>query len=103
MQAIFSVRRRWLLLTMTVATSARRSSDSRTAFDSSLCTSSRWDACSKKTIAALGEKRYRNLPKDLTAYERRVALSEIREESADKFRITVAELNRIRKANKLTY
>lgn len=49
------------------------------------------------------KKMFRALPKDLSAYERRIALSEIREESANKFKISVAELNRIRKDNDLSY
>ncbi len=45
----------------------------------------------------------KKLPADLSKYERRVALSEIRSETARKFSITVAELNEIREANKLDY
>lgn len=54
-------------------------------------------------ILAYYKKRFKKLPKDLSAYERRVALSEIREESANKFKISVAELNSIRKDNNLSY
>lgn len=68
-------------------------------------TAKKTDATSQKhkEILAYYKKRYQNLPNDLSAYERRVALSEIREESADKFKISVSELNRIRKAYKLSY
>ena len=63
------------------------------------------DSTSKRhrEILAYYKKRYQNLPRDLSAYERRVALSEIREESANKFKISVAKLNSIRKDNNLSY
>lgn len=54
-------------------------------------------------ILAHYEKLYKNLPTDLTAYERRVALAEIRDLSARKFSISVEELNRIRKVAQLDY
>ena len=47
--------------------------------------------------------RYTNLPGDLSTYEKKIALNEIREETADKFKITLAQLNKIRKDNKLNY
>jgi hypothetical protein len=43
------------------------------------------------------------LPGDLSSYERRVALSEIRNETAEKFSITVSRLNSIRKEHDLEY
>ncbi len=49
------------------------------------------------------KKRYSELPGDLSNYERRVALTEIREETAQKFAITVSELDKIRKKNNLNY
>jgi len=49
------------------------------------------------------KKRYSELPGDLSNYERRVALTEIREETAQKFAITVSELDKIRKNNNLNY
>ena len=48
-------------------------------------------------------QRYRRLPKDLSSYELKVAVNEIREETAKKFNITIADLNRIRSENKLDY
>ena len=56
-----------------------------------------------KEILAYYKQRYQGLPNDLSAYERRIALSEIRQESADKFKISVTELNNIRKTYKLSY
>lgn len=49
------------------------------------------------------KKRYTDLPKDLSDYERKIAISEIREETASKFSISLSELNRIRKDYKLSY
>ena len=49
------------------------------------------------------KKRYQRLPQDLSSYEQKVALGEIRQETAKKFSITVAELNRIRSEHELTY
>jgi hypothetical protein len=54
-------------------------------------------------ILAYYKERFRNLPSDLSAYERKAALTEIRIESAEKFAISVDELNRIRKKNNLDY
>jgi len=42
------------------------------------------------------------LPADLSAYERRVALNEIRDETTRKFSITTKDLDSIREVNKLT-
>ena len=44
-----------------------------------------------------------DLPGDLSAYERRVALSEIRNDTARKFAITISQLNSLRKENNLDY
>jgi len=49
------------------------------------------------------KKAVNDLPEDLSAYERRVALSEIRTETARKFAITVSKLNSLRKENNLEY
>ena len=49
------------------------------------------------------ENRYKALPGDLSEYEKRVALNEIRDETARHFNITVAELNNIRKSNEINY
>ncbi len=49
------------------------------------------------------KQRYRELPGDLSSYEQTVAIREVRQETADKFKITVAELNRIRSEHKLDY
>lgn len=46
---------------------------------------------------------YKDLPKDLSPYEKRVALDEIREKTAKKFSITIAQLDKIRKDNDLDY
>lgn len=42
------------------------------------------------------------LPADLSAYERSIALAEIRDQTARKFAITAKDLQKIREANKLT-
>ena len=49
------------------------------------------------------KQRYTDLPKDLSEYERTIALSEIREETASKFSISLTELSKIRKEYKLNY
>lgn len=49
------------------------------------------------------KKAVNDLPGDLSAYERRVALSEIRNETAQRFSITVSRLNSLRKANNLDF
>ena len=43
------------------------------------------------------------LPTDLSAYEYRVAVAEVRSETAAKFNVTVARLDEIREANNLDY
>ena len=48
-------------------------------------------------------KAIEQLPGDLTAYERRVALFETRQETAQKFSITVAQLNEIRTEHSLDF
>jgi len=54
-------------------------------------------------ILAYYRNRFRELPADLSDYERKAALSEIRQETATKFSVTVTELNEIRKTYKLDY
>jgi len=54
-------------------------------------------------ILAYYKNRYGALPGDLSSYERKAALTEIRQETVDKFAITLAELDQIRKSNKLDY
>ena len=54
-------------------------------------------------ILSYYKKRYRDLPKDLSPYEKRVALVEIRDETAQKFSIPLSELDKIRADNKLDY
>lgn len=49
------------------------------------------------------KKRYAALPKDLSNYEKRIALSEIREETSQRFSISLKELSEIRKKYKLAY
>lgn len=48
-------------------------------------------------------KKHRDLPADLTEYERKVSLYEIRLETARKYEITLTELKRIRNEGGLTY
>ncbi len=54
-------------------------------------------------ILSYYKKAVNDLPGDLSAYERRIALSEIRNETAKKFTITVSQLNSLRKDNNLDY
>lgn len=49
------------------------------------------------------KKRYHSLPNDLSAYERKVALGEIRSETADKYGLSMSELESLRKKYDLTY
>ena len=56
-----------------------------------------------KQILSYYKKRYRSLPKDLSPYEKKVALAEIRDETAQKFSIPLSELNKIRTNNELDY
>ncbi len=70
-------------------------------------------ATKSKTTAAVPNKhleiltyyknRYQTLPGDLSAYERKAALNEIRQETITKFSISMADLDQLRKANKLDY
>ncbi len=48
-------------------------------------------------------KKYQSLPKDLSPYEKEVAVKEIREETARKFSLTLDEFDKIRKKSKLDY
>ncbi len=56
-----------------------------------------------KQILGYYKKRYRDLPKDLSPYEKKVALAEIRDETARKFSISLEEFDKIRTENKLDY
>jgi hypothetical protein len=58
---------------------------------------------SREEILSFYKSGYRDLPKDLSPYERRVALTELRDKTARKFSITLAELTKIRNANNLDY
>lgn len=63
------------------------------------------DSISKEheRILSYYKKRFKNLPTDLTDYEKRVAINEIREETAQKYAITLAEFKSLRKKYKLNY
>ncbi|KAA3633852.1 MAG: hypothetical protein DWP97_08250 [Calditrichaeota bacterium] len=54
-------------------------------------------------IANYYKQRYSDLPKDLSVYEKKIAVSEIRQETIDKFSISTSELNTIRKKYNLSY
>lgn len=54
-------------------------------------------------ILSYYKKRYETLPKDLSEYEMRVALAEIREETTTKFSISLSELETIRRKSGLTF
>ncbi|MEA1980558.1 MAG: hypothetical protein U9N54_06255, partial [candidate division Zixibacteria bacterium] len=47
--------------------------------------------------------RFKKLPADLSNYERRISLNEIKEETAQKFEISLVELKNIRAKYKLKY
>jgi len=47
-------------------------------------------------LLAFYKKRFESLPGDLTNYERRVALTEIRQETVRKYSMSVTDLNKIR-------
>lgn len=49
------------------------------------------------------KKRYSDLPSDLSPYEKKISLSEIREETASKFSITLKKLTKIRNEYNLNY
>lgn len=49
------------------------------------------------------KNKYRSLPSDLSDYERKVAISEIRDETARQYKITVAELNKLRSDNNIDF
>ena len=54
-------------------------------------------------ILAYYKNRYKELPGDLSVYEKKAALSEIRQDTATKFAISLVELSEIRKTYKLEY
>ena len=54
-------------------------------------------------VLAYYKDRYKKLPSDLSDYEKRIALNEIKEETAQKFKISLAELRNIRDKYKLKY
>ena len=54
-------------------------------------------------ILSYYKNRYKSLPTDLTDYEKKVAINEIREETARKYSITLAELKSLREKHKLNY
>jgi hypothetical protein len=54
-------------------------------------------------ILAYYQLRFKTLPGDLSEYERKVAVKEIKQETMDKFAITAVQLDRIRSDNNLTY
>lgn len=54
-------------------------------------------------ILSYYKKRHKSLPTDLTDYEKKVAVNEIREETARKYTITLAELKSLREKHKLNY
>ena len=60
-------------------------------------------ASEHEQILSYYKKRYRALPGDLSPYEMKVALREIRDETAQKFSVSLRELNKIRKDNNLEY
>lgn len=56
-----------------------------------------------REILAYYKDRFKTLPTDLSEYERKVAVNEIRQETIQKFAITTVQLDRIRSDNNLTY
>lgn len=54
-------------------------------------------------LLAYYKKRYESLPGDLSNYERKVALTEIRQETARKYSMSITDLNKIREKNNIDY
>jgi len=46
---------------------------------------------------------YETLPSDLSSYEKKIAIGELREKTAAKFKITLEQMNKIRRDSKLNY
>jgi hypothetical protein len=63
------------------------------------------DSVSKEheQILSYYQKRYKDLPADLTDYEKKVAVNEIREDTARKYAITLAEFKSLREKYKVNY
>lgn len=55
------------------------------------------------TILAHYKQLYLALPADLSAYEKRVALDEIRQKTAMKYNVSLTELNRLRDRHNISY
>ncbi len=53
-------------------------------------------------ILAYYKRRLQELPKDLSDYEKKVALNEVRDETVKKFSISLTELEQLRIANNIT-
>lgn len=56
-----------------------------------------------RQILSYYKTRYKDLPGDLSKYEHKIAMSEIRQETAQKFAITLADLKKLRTKNDLKY
>ena len=56
-----------------------------------------------KELLAYYKKRFESLPGDLTNYERKVALTEIRQETVRKHSMSISDLNKIREKNNIDY
>ena len=61
------------------------------------------EATKHKQILTYYKRRFDDLPKDLSQYESKAARSEIRQETAQKFSITLKELDKIREKYKVNY
>ncbi|UCG62044.1 MAG: hypothetical protein JSV52_01765 [Candidatus Zixiibacteriota bacterium] len=79
----------------TQESSANNTSGKVTASDSTLSR--------HQEILTYYKRRYADLPKDLSEYEKRIAINEIKEETSLKFSISLSELKNIREKYKLTY
>jgi hypothetical protein len=64
---------------------------------------SKAEAVKHKEILSYYKQRYEALPKDLSDYEKRIARDEIREETAQKFSISLDYLDKIRKEHRISY
>lgn len=64
---------------------------------------SKTEATKHKQILDYYKRRFVALPKDLSDYEKKVARNEIREETVQKFSITLKELDNIRNKYKVEY
>ena len=75
----------------------------QTSKEKSKALSSKPKSNKHQELLAYYKKQFESLPGDLTNYERRVALTEIRQETARKYSMSITDLNKIREKNNIDY